>query len=79
MASTSQEFEEIEQIEVLNESNQSIQATDNATNKRKRSTAWRYFSRHESQEGISICTVCGETVKHSSNTTNLLKVCKYIL
>ena len=39
--------------------------------KRKRSAAWTYFDRESGTE--SICTLCGESVKTSGNTSNQLK------
>ncbi len=78
----SQEHEDldfIDSIEVLEESNQSsITESTHFKRKRTRSTVWRYFSRSETKEGESKCTICAEIVKHRSNTTNLLKVCKTI-
>ena len=86
MASTSEDTssqneEEIEiedeEIEVLAESIPMAE-TSNTRQKRTRSSAWRYFSRFGTNEGESKCTICAESVKHRSNTTNLLKVCKYM-
>ena len=41
------------------------------TEKRTGSPAWRYFDKDETRDGISKCTVCGENVKHPSNSSNL--------
>ena len=40
--------------------------------KRKRSAVWTYFDGEESLTNPK-CTLCGETVKTSGNTSNLMK------
>ena len=46
--------------------------------KRQRSAVWTYFDK-ERGETEPVCTICGESVKTSGNTSNLLKhlTCKH--
>ena len=41
--------------------------------KRPRSVVWRYFDKG-TETGTSHCILCGDNVKHQSNTSNLFKV-----
>ena len=38
-----------------------------------RSVVWQYFNKSGANLSKAICTVCGETLKHSNNTSNLFK------
>lgn len=40
---------------------------------RKRSTVWLYFDHIHQNPSKVKCQVCGETVQHSGNTSNMLK------
>ena len=44
------------------------------SDKRKRSSVWRFFAKCDTRVEFSIRQICGESVKHGSNTTNMLAV-----
>ena len=40
----------------------------------KRSCAWNYFEKCDSDESLSVCQLCKKNIAHASTTSNLFKV-----